>query len=635
MPGIFGCVERNGGIVSERMRAEMANSLKHEDWYETESIVDSCLLGAVELDFLGNRNNPLYDERTSLIGVSKGVIYNKQELGREYGIEPAASCTDDTKFVVELYKKLGTRFLELLNGLFVLAIYDKEKDRVILANDRFGYYPLFYSLTSERFTFASEAKTILKDPAITPRIDKTAIPEFFAFSFLLNDKTFFMDVKKMRPAQILTYDRRKDQLLVNRYWDFTLKKYDPTKPLGSYLREFNKLMMNAVERRVKDCEQIGLFLSGGLDSRIIAAFASQTKTPVITYTFGVKGCEEQEIASKVAERLGLDNIFCEIPSNFIAEYARKVVYRGDGLIRVRDCHFISYLEQISRRVQTILMGTFGGDLSCRPEGRLSDRLMRLKERRKIIDHLFDYYSSVVSGVLPTGTQEKAFSDSFFTEIAGKTEKNFVQTFDEIPFSSPSDIGDYWEYRNREPRYIFQASQHINWYLETRHPYMDNDLVDFFAFRFPVSMRRREILGITFEDTFLQQALIQKFPSLSDITWHGFSPNSSPLKVLTVEGSRFIRKRIARFIEKFSRTKTNLTPIDFRGYGEWLRTGSKRFTLKLLMNSETMTQPYFKDSFIRETIEDHMGYRADHEQLICDLINFELMNRIFFDGAKAT
>lgn len=630
LPGIFGCIERDGNDVLDRIRVEMADSLKHEDWYISESVTDSCLLGVVELDFLRRRNNPIYNDGKSLIGVSRGIIYNKQELGQKYGVEWSASDTNDTKFIVELYKKLDTSFLEYLNGLFVAAIYDKEMDKIVVANDRYGYYPLFYSFTSKRFIFASEAKAVLKDPAITPRIDKNAIPEFFGFSFLLGDKTFFVDVKKMGPAQLLTYDRRKDQVLLRRYWDFTLKKYDPVKPLGSYLREFNRLMKAAVERRVEDCEQVGIFLSGGLDSRIIAAFASQTQTPVITFTFGVKDCEEQKIASEVAERLGLDNIFCEIPSDFIAEYASKVVFRGDGLIRIRDCHFISFLGEIRKKVQTVLLGTFGGDLSCRPEGRLSEKLVRLRKRREIIDNLFDYYTSKASSVLPIRAQEKAFSDVFFKEIGGKAEKSFVETFDEIVFNSPSDIGDYWEYRNREPRYIFQASQHVNWYLETRHPYMDNDLVDFFAFRFPVNLRRREIFGITFEDTFLQRALIQSFPSLADIPWHGFPPNSSALRVIVAQGSRFIRKKIEQLLEKSLHRKVRLGSIDFRGYDEWLRTGSKQYALNLLMDSKALKRRYLQESFVREIIRDHMSYRANHEQLICDLINLELMNRIFFD-----
>ena len=631
MPGIFGCLNRNGDIVSERLAIEIANCMKHEDWYVVEHISNPCILGIVELDFLHCGNSLIYDNGGSLVGVSKGNIYNKKELSVKFGVESAPSSSNDTRFIVELYEKEGLDFAKHLNGLFVAAIYDKEKDRIIVANDRYGYYPMFYSLSPKNFIFASEVKAILKDKTIIPKIDKIAIPQFFAFSFILGEKTFVEDVKSMPPSCILTYDRVKDRIDVRRYWDFTLKKHDQTRPLGAYLKEFNKLMNQAVERRVKDHAKVGIFLSGGLDSRIIAAFASQTKTQIVTFTFGIKNCEEQEIASEVSERLGIENIFYEIPSDFIANYAEKIVYRGDGLIRVRDCHFIAFLDEIRRRVQTVLLGTFGGDLSCRPEGRLSEKFVNLRKREEVIKHLMEYYTSVVNnGVLPFRQHSRAFTDAFFREVVGKAETNFIRTFKEIRFNSPSDIGDYWEYRNREPRYIFRASQHINWYLETRHPFMDNDLVDFFAFRFPPELRRREVFGITFEDTFLQKSLSQSFPSLSDIPWHGIPPNSSILRVIIVQGSRFIRKRCANMLERLLRKKVTLTPIDFRGYAEWLRTDSKRYMLDLLLDEKTLQRPYIRRDFIRKVIDDHLNYRKNHDQLICDLINFELMNRIFFE-----
>ena len=628
MPGIFGCIDRNGDPVPKEIAMGMADSLKHEDWYVDEWILDSCLLGAVELEFLYQINSLVYDDGESLIGVSRGNIYNKQELSEKFGIHYTPLYSNDIRFVVELYRKEGSNFAKHLNGLFVAAIYDKEKDRIVLANDRYGYYPLFYSLSSKNFVFASEAKAVLKDRAITPRINRSAVPEFFAFSFLLGNKTFFEDVKLMLPACILTYDRTKDQINIKRYWDFSLKKYEPTKPLGSYLKDFNRLMKRAVERRVKDREEVGVFLSGGLDSRIIAAFASETKTPVITFTFGVKNCSEQKIASEVAERLGLENVFYEIPSDFIADYARKIVYRGDGLVRIRDCHFIGLLDEIRKRVHTVLLGTFGGDLVW-PDAE-TEKLISLKRREEVINYLFKFYTSTLNNTLPVREHQRAFTDAFFKEIKGNVKKNFIRTFDEIRFSLPSDIADYWEYRNREPRYIFQASQHINWYLETRHPFMDNELVDFLAFRFPPHLRRREMFGMVVENTFLQKAISHSFPSLSDIPWHGFPPNPNTLRVLLIGGRRFIRKKIVTRLEKLLRTKIRFTPIDFRGYDEWLRTGSKAYALNTLLDTKTLKRNFFRKDFVMKIIRDHMNYKENYNLLMCDLINFELMNRIFFE-----
>lgn len=631
MPGIFGCLPRKGKTVADRLAIQMAKCMKHEKSYVSEYISGHCVLGAVELGFLHAGNSLLWRDDSSTEAVSRGSIFNKKELGVRFNIESSSSCLNDTKFVAEMYAKRGLEFAEPFNGLFLAAIYDKRKDTMVVVNDRYGYFPVYYSLTGENLIFASEIKALLEDKTLVPRIEKTAIPEFFAFSFILGDKTFFENVKMLPPACMLIFDRGKDKVSVQRYWDFSPKRYDQKKPLGTYLKEFNLFMRRAIERRIADRDKIGLFLSGGLDSRVIAAFASQTKAEIVTFTFGVEGCEEQTIASEVSERLGLENVFLAIPADFIADYAEKIVYKGDGMIRIRDCHFISLLDQVRRKVSTVLLGTFGGDLSGRPEGRLSEKFVNLKTREEVIKHLMKMYSSVVNNSpLPFKQHSTAFSEVFFKETRGKAQADFARTFDEIKFTAPADIGDYWEYRDREPRYIFLASQHINWYLETRHPFMDNDLVEFFAFRFPPELRRREAFGIMFEDTFLQRALSMEFPSLSDLPWHGIPPDSSILRVMLAQGSRYARKRLARLLEKSLKKKVALTSVDFRGYDEWLRTSSKKFMIDLLLDEKTLKRPYFRREFIKEVVDDHLNHRQNHDQLICDLINFELMNRMFFE-----
>jgi asparagine synthase (glutamine-hydrolysing) len=632
MPGIICCIDQKECNLTQDLAIDLLHSMDHHSQYFHEWVLDRCFMGAVELSALEYKNRLLYNDK-SLIGVSRGSIFNKEDLSKKFGIESTGSCVNDTKFIAELYHREGCEFVKYLNGLFSIALYDKEKDVIIFANDRYGYYPLFCGLVSNRLVFASEAKTVVRGLGINPRINRNAIPEFFAFSFLLGDKTFFEGVKKVPPASLVLFDRKTGQLNSQQYWDFSLKEYEPSLPLTTYLVQFNKLMKQSVERRVKDCNKVGIFLSGGLDSRVIAAFASETKTPIVTFTFGVKGCEEDKIATEVSEILGFEHHFLEIPSSFISESANQIVYAGDGLIRIRDSHFVSLLKKVQEQVGTVLLGTFGGDLTCRPEGRLSKKLLQSKTRKQVIDFIFNYYTFVVSNVIPICMHEKVFAEEFFEGVKGKAKEEFIHTFEGIRFNTPADIGDYWEYRNREPRYIFQASQHVNWFLESRHPFMDNDLVDFFAFRFPVSLRRKEIMGITFEDTFLQRALNLRFPSLAHVKWHGFKPNTNRYKILAVEGTHYIQKRINKVLQRILRQKLQTKNPDFRGYDQWLREGSKTFVIQTLLDPKTLARSIFKEDYIRQTVDNHMSYEADNNQIICDMLNIELMQRLFFDNPK--
>jgi len=205
------------------------------------------------------------------------------------------------------------------------------------------------------------------------------------------------------------------------------------------------------------------------------------------------------------------------------------------------------------------------------------------------------------------------------------QKNFSQTVDQIDFDSAVDIAAYWSYRNHEPRYIFLNVQYMNWYLETRHPFLDNDLVDFFAFGLPPKLR--------IDKMFLQKAVNYCFPSLSGIPLEheGVPPDSHPLRFFLGAVKHFLKRKSRKTIERLSHGKYSIfKPLDYRQYDNWLRTGSKTYVLKVLLNSRTLERGYFKRDYLQRIMKEHMTAKKNHNQMICDLINLELMSRIFFD-----
>ena len=629
LPGIFGCINRNGESFPKEASIAIANSLKHSDLYTSKLIVDSCALGIVEHTFLQNKNNLAHDKDRSLSCVLRGSIYNKKDLSTELGIDSTYADLNDAQFIIDLFALKGLDFVKYINGSFNTAIYDKEADTLIIANDRYGTYPIFYSLNEKMLIFASEAKGVLKGAKTPPLINKIAIPEFFTFSFLLSDKTFFQGIKYMSPANILVYERSTNHLQQKQYWDFSKGTTNAFKnqPYESYLRTFKKLARKAVERNVQDKEKIGVFLSGGLDSRVIAAFASQTGKEVITFTFGVKGCIQKRIAEAVSQRLGLKNVFYEIPPDFIERYSQDIVFKGDGLVRIRDCHFISMLEKVRKEVDTVLLGIYGvlfGWQRWEHPKKFFNQAYKLSST-DLTNYLIKRYSKVLS----LQDYQKAFTNGFYEEIEGVVQKNFMQTVDRRDFDHTVGRITHWVLRNSEPRYIFQNLQYINWYLETRYPFSDNELVDFFAFTLPPELKVRKL--------FLQKALNYCFPSLSDIPIeHGGAPPGAPLtRFLIGEFTASLKRRCTGILERlFSNRSFSLFEAgDYRRYDYWLRTGSRNYALKVLLDPRTPNRGYFKSDYIKKIVEEHMTGRKNRDQMICDLINLELMFRIFFDANK--
>ncbi|MEM2129458.1 MAG: asparagine synthase-related protein [Candidatus Bathyarchaeia archaeon] len=629
MPGIFVCIGRKGDHTIEEIATEIENSMKHENLYTSKIIVNSCALGVVERN-LQHKSNLVFDKEKSIVCALRGNIYNKEDLSKQLGIATTYLDFNDAQFIIELFALKGQIFANYLNGEFNILIYDKKADKLIIVNDRYGTYPLFYLSNEKMVIFASEAKAVLKGAKTPPLINKEAIPEFFTFSFLLGDKTFFYSVKYLQPATILEYERSTNSLKQKRYWDFSKKaaRTFTVQTYESHLKTFKKLAKKAVERRVQDKEKIGVFLSGGLDSRIIAAFASQTGKEVVTFTFGTKGCIQKRIGEKISQKLGVKNIFYEIPSNFIANYAEHIVFRGDGLVRIRDCHFISALEKVRKEVDTILMGIygilFGWQRWEHPKSFLSKDCKL--DNAELVNYLMRRYNTV----LPLQDYQEAFTKDFYEEIKDVVQKNFIKTVDPKDFDCTMDIISYWVLRNSEPRYIFQNLQYIDWYLEVRHPFLDNDLVDFFAFALPPELKASKV--------FLRKAANYCFPSLFDIPIEhgGALPDASLMRFLMGEFMISLKKKCMRTFEQLSHNKISsfFEIDDYRRYDYWLRTGSRDYVLKILLDSRALNRGYFKSDYIKRIVKEHMMGKRNHEQLICDLINLELLFKTFFEANQA-
>jgi asparagine synthase (glutamine-hydrolysing) len=613
MPGIFGCVARKDALVPAPLAKQMADSLKHEEWYEAEWLSEPCLLGVVELRFLYEQGKRIqFDEKRQLIGAFRGNIYNKEDLAKRLCIP---TDLDDVQFIVRLYRAKDFHFPKYLNGLFSLAIYDVRENRLLIANDRYGAIPLFYTLNPKRFLFAPEIKAILKDIETPAKLNSDAVPEFFTLHCNFGDKTLFQDVNKLQPANVLVYDQNQDRIFLKTYWDFptTRKKFDSNMPLEDCLREFGRLMEKAIWRAVKDRDELGIFLSGGLDSRIITAFATRTNKEITTFTFGTKNCPQQKIAKRLAQRLGVENVFYEIPSDSIAKNAEKIVYNGDGSIRIRESHFLSLLAEVQKQVNTVLLGTFG-DIFGLYNAKKYSKTFRKEETLSLLVKIW-------ATALRIEEQQQAFSPDFYEKTKGKLLKNFLRIVNSIPFESGLDFASYVIYRVQEPcSTLYNVITPVNWYLETRHPFLDNDLVDFFALRLPLHLNSHK--------RFLQKAMNYFFPSLSHIPLEqGYFPDSPYIIELLGEANLFIGDMAKSYLQKLSRGRVTL-PLDYRGYDQWLRTGSKTFVLDLLLDPRTLKRNFFKEDYIKGKLEEHMSGKKNHDELICDLVNFELLNRIF-------
>jgi len=317
-------------------------------------------------------------------------------------------------------------------------------------------------------------------------------------------------------------------------------------------------------------------------------------------------------------------VFLEIPSDFIAEYGQKIVQMGDGLVRIRDSHFISLLEDVRDRVTTVLLGTFG------------ESLFGYNTKREVLDpdlRLADYiFKNSIHGI-PPDEYKDAFRDDLRYEAEQTLKDSFLHTYSETfrtdNIGAPIDRVDYWDYKAWTPRHTFLPIQYIDWYLNTRHPYLDNELVGFFAFRLPAYLR--------FNRRFQRKAVNYCFPSLHDIPLEdsGTPPDSSDIRIAVGRANRIARESIRTALFRLSRGRLMLGPTDYRDYAHWLRSGSKAYVESILLDAKALAKRYFREEYVKRKVKEHMTAKKDHNGLLCDLVNFELMSELYFGMGSDT
>lgn len=348
--------------------------LSHRGPDDCGYFVDHCVgLGHRRLSIidLSTGHQPIYNEDKTIVLVCNGEIYNYQML-RELLFSRGHQfyTKSDTEVIIHLYEEFGEEFVKELRGMFALALWDDKRKKLVLARDRLGIKPLFYSIDQQRLIFGSEIKSIVNHPSYPKRIDYEALHDYLSFMTTTGSKTIFEGVNRLLPAELLICEGGNIEKRI--YWE-TAKQYSAKRIVS--IKEFEEYLLDAVRSHLVSDVPVGAFLSGGLDSSAIVALMSKIMNqPVKTFSIGFSGSQyydETPFARKVAEHFKTDHheIFIEpdvidvipkmidhfdepyavssaLPTYFLAKHARekvKVVLTGDGADELMAGYHYRYL----------------------------------------------------------------------------------------------------------------------------------------------------------------------------------------------------------------------------------------------------------------------------------------------------
>lgn len=344
---------------------KMANALKHRGPDDEGFYVDGAIglghrrLSVIDLSPSGHQ--PMNDATGRYHIIFNGEIYNFQELRAELKLEGVQlQSQSDTEVIIYLYKKLGPDCLKKLRGMFAFAIWDSQDKSLFIARDRVGKKPLKYYHDSNVFIFASELKAILTQPEVIKEPDWQAIDEYLTYQYVPSPKTGFKNIYKLEPASYLII--KDGKITKQKYWSL-----DFTKKLALSEQEWEKAVLDklneAIKLRLISDVPLGAHLSGGIDSSLIVVLmASQSKTPVKTFSIGFKEDRFNELpfARLVADRYNTEHHEFVVEPNAI-EVLEDLVYHYEEPYADSSALPTWYLAKLTRQHVTVALNGDGGD----------------------------------------------------------------------------------------------------------------------------------------------------------------------------------------------------------------------------------------------------------------------------------
>ena len=367
MCGICGIVDSAGRAVDSaalrRLNAAIAHRGPDGDGYFEKTGTSLAMRRLAIIDVAGG-DQPIFNEDKSLAIVYNGECYNYQELRQRLDKKGHQFRTNsDTECIVHLYEDHGDDCLQYLRGMFALALWDENRQRLLIARDRLGKKPIHYSVMDGKLYFASELRALLGVLPRRPEIDLQAIDDYLSLQYIPEPHTAYKGVYKLPAAHRLIWER--GNLKVERYWDLS---YEPkhTTSEGQLIEELRAIAGDSVRMRLISEVPLGAHLSGGLDSSIVLALMAQASAgPVKTFSVGFEETNFSELpyARAVAERYATDHHEFTLAFGDIPATMELLLQHFGEPFADPSALPLYHLSKLTRQHVTVALNGDGGDES--------------------------------------------------------------------------------------------------------------------------------------------------------------------------------------------------------------------------------------------------------------------------------
>lgn len=582
------------------------NELGSHDW---DIFLGHRRLSILDLSPAGHQ--PMSDLSKNIWIVYNGEIYNFKELKAELKrLGHKFSTNTDTEVLIYAYAEWGIGMINRLNGMFAFCLYDNFQKKLYLARDRYGIKPLYYTLlANQTLVFGSESKAILEYGEYKRELDKEALLEYFTFQNIFTDKTLHKNIKLLEAGNYIELDISAAKLEKKQYWDFDFSQSDEIKDKREYEEEFDRLFTQAVKRQLVSDVEVGAYLSGGLDSGSIVSIASREIRDLKSFTVGfdlhsASGIElsfdERERAEHMSYLFKTEHYEMVLKSGDMERCMPSFAYHLEEP-RVGQSYPNYYASKLAGKFVKVALSGAGGDELF---GGYPWRYYSAAGSQNF-DEYIDKYYAFWQRLIPNQEIKNLFAP-ITSDVSGVWTRDifkgvFKRRFDMI--NTPEDYVNHSLYFEAKTflhgLLVVEDKLSMAHSLETRVPFLDNDLVDF-AQKLPVKYK------------------LEKFGA------HNVDENSiakyAATHSKTNDGKILVRNVMQRYIPQ------DITLAVKQGFSSpdnsWFKGESIDFVKNLINDDKSRIYDYFDKKTVRSLVGEHMDGRQNRRLFVWSLLNFE-------------
>jgi asparagine synthase (glutamine-hydrolysing) len=579
---------------------------------------------------LSGGHQPMFNEDDSIAIVFNGEIYNHQDYRADLearGHTYRSHC--DTETILHLYEEHGRRAVNFLRGMFAFAIWDKPKRQLLLARDRLGIKPLYYTLADNgALYFASEIKALLEVGAIKPELNYEALADYAANRAAMGEATLFRGVKRLLPGHTLLW--RDGTIDIQKYWDVSFARPEQHHSEADYIARFDELFREAVRLRLMADVPLGMFLSGGIDSSAIAAVMSRmVSEPIKTFSvaFAEREANELEYARLVARAYQTEHHEVIVsPAEFFAALPAMVYQEDEPIAHPSSVplYFVSKLA--SQHVKVVLTGE-GADELLAGYDKYRKTVYNLAMGRK-------YHRLAPASVKQAVAQmiQGMGSNSRLRQKLSRTFLCLEPDIENIYFDNFAVFGRAMQQQlftpeTREQMLAddpYRASlDHIG---ESDADSLLNQLLaaDLKTYLHELLMKQDQMsmaASIESRVPFLDHKLVEFACGLPE-----------DMKLRGLETKYILRQAMKNVLPKeiLKRRKMGF-PVPV---GAWLRGPYRHIVDEYVLSERAAARGIFNLQYVRELTARHQA-GENHAERLWALVNFEIWQRRFFDGEAAS